>query len=176
MALELSFGKGKEKKPKAAAKSKSDIGLKVMDFFDKNPLMKILIPAILFIILAAVFVFVIFGDGVIMGDVDDVDITIDESAAVDVWNGNSDILKDKELIKLIEDDPLSPDILSTAKYTGYTVGSSGLKAAQVEIGEGDKLVLTLGETVGESEWTVSEITKTYIVFEAGEITKKINRE
>lgn len=176
MALELSFGKGKEKKPKAAGKPKNDIGLKVVEFFEKNPLMKIIIPAVLFVILAAVFIFIIFGDGIITGDVDDVDVTIDDSAAVEVWNGESDILKDKELIKLIENDPLSPDILSTAKYTGYIVGSSGLKTAQVEIGSGDSLVLTLGETVGDSEWEVTEITKSYIVFKAGDLTKKINRE
>ena len=176
MALELSFGKGKEKKPKAAAKPKNDIGLKIVEFFEKNPLMKIIIPVILLVIIVAVLAIVIFSDGVITGDPDDVDVSIDDSQAVEVWNGESDILKDKELVKLIEDDPLSPDILSTAKYTGYIVGSSGLKTAQVEIGSGDTLVLTLGETVGDSEWEVTEITKSYIVFKAGELTKKINRE
>ncbi len=176
MALELSFGKGKEKKPKSAAKPKNDIGLKIVEFFEKNPLMKIIIPAILLVIIVAVLAIVIFSDGVITGDPDDVDVSIDDSQAVEVWNGESDLLKDKELIKLIEDDPLSPDILSTAKYTGYIVGSSGLKTAQIEIGSGDSLVLTLGETVGDSEWEVTEITKSYIVFKAGELTKKINKQ
>ncbi len=176
MALELSFGKGKGTKPKAAGSPKNDIGLKIVEFFEKNPLMKIIIPAILLVIIVAVLAIVIFSDGIITGDPDDVDVNIDDSQAVEVWNGESDILKDKELVKLIEDDPLSPDILSTAKYTGYIVGSSGLKTAQVEIGSGDTLVLTLGETVGDSEWEVTEITKTYIVFKAGDLTKKINKE
>lgn len=177
MALDFSLGKGKGAKPAQAAKPKNDLGLKVVDFFEKNPLMKIIIPLVLFVVLAAVFVFIIFGDGIIAGDVEDVDVEVTNQQEVDVWTGETDIVKDKKLVKLIEDDPLSADILASAKYTGYIVGSSGLKTAQIEIGgEGDCLVLTLGASVGDSEWVVQEITKSYVVFKAGDTTKKIDRE
>lgn len=177
MALELSFGKGKDKKPKASAGPKNDITLKFVEFFEKNPLMKIIVPVVIFVIIVAILVFVIFGDGVIMDNVDDMAVNgpVNQADAVDIISGDSSEIKDKTLIKLIEDDPLSPDILSSAKYTGYIVGSSGLKTAQVEIGaEGDTLVLSIGETVADSEWVVKELTPSYILFKAGELTKKIN--
>lgn len=171
MALELpKLGK---KENKGSAAPKVDVTLKVMEFFDKNPFMKILIPVVLFIILLAVFLFVIFGDGVIL---DDEGMLTDDSAAtnqVEVLPGNN-IIKDKTIVDLIESDPLSEDILATAVYKGCVTGSSGLKTASVKIGsEGDTLVLTLGETVGDSDWEVIEITSEYVILKAGEITKTL---
>ena len=87
----------------------------------------------------------------------------------------NNVIKDKVVIDLIDSDPLSPDILASAKYTGYVTGSSGLKTALIQIGsENDSLVLAVGETVGESDWELIEIAKDYVVFKAGETTKKIN--
>ena len=97
-----------------------------------------------------------------------------ESNEVQVIPGNN-IIKDKELINLINDDPLSPDILSSAKYTGSVTGSSGLKTALIQIGSGNEiLVLSIGETVGDSDWELKEIYTDYVIFRAGETTKKIN--
>ena len=157
----------------AAGAPKVDVTLKIMEFFDKNPIMKILIPVVLFIILCAVFLFVIFGDGVIL---DDTQSSADGSAAsgqVEVIPGNN-IITDKAVVKLIESDPLSEDILATAVYKGCVKGNSGLKTGLVQIGtENDTLILSLGETVGDSKWELVELTDDYVVFKAGEITKKI---
>ena len=49
MALELPKLTKKEKKESGVGKN--DVMLKLMDFFDKNPLMKVLIPVLLFIII-----------------------------------------------------------------------------------------------------------------------------
>lgn len=170
MALELPKLGNKQNKDNAAPKT--DVTLKVMEFFDKNPFMKILIPVVLFVILLAVFLFVIFGDGIIIDD----DAVVDNSAAtnqVEVLPDNN-IIKDKTIVDLIENDPLSEDILASAVYKGCVTGSSGLKTASVSIGaEGDTLVLTLGETVGDSDWEVIEITSDYVVLKAGEITKTL---
>ena len=96
------------------------------------------------------------------------------SNQVEVIPGNN-VIKDKVIVDLIDSDPLSPDILASATYTGYVTGSSGLKTALVQIGsQGDNLVLAIGETVGDSDWELIEITKDYIVFKAGETTKKIS--
>ena len=171
MALELPKFTKKEK----IAGETPALTLKVAQFFDKNPIMKIVIPAILFLIIVAIFILVIFGDGILMNkdDSDSVD-TSTQSNEVQVIPGNN-IIKDKELVELIDDDPLSPDILSSAKYTGSVVGSSGLKTALIQIGsEGDTLTLCLGETIGDSNWELKEITSDYVIFKAGEITKKIN--
>lgn len=171
MALELPKFTKKEKQ----AGDKPALTLKVAQFFEKNPIMKILIPVIIFLIIVAVFLLVIFGDGILMNkdDSDTVD-TSTQSNEVQVIPGN-DIIKDKEIVNLIDDDPLSPDILASAKYTGSVVGSSGLKTALIQIGsEGDTLTLCIGETIGDSNWELREIAPDYVIFKAGEITKKIN--
>ena len=173
MALELpKFGKKGEG---SVTKAKPDIALKITNFFDKNPLMKIIIPVILFIILVAVILFIILGDSILLQDNDALpeDVTAN-SNQVEVIPGNN-VIKDKVVIDLIDSDPLSPDILASAKYTGYVTGSSGLKTALIQIGsENDSLVLAIGETVGESDWELIEIAKDYVVFKADETTKKIN--
>lgn len=171
MALELPKFTKKEKQ----SGSKNALTLQVAQFFDKNPIMKIVIPVILFLIIVAIFLLVIFGDGILM-DKDDSDTgdTSVQSNEVQVIPENN-IIKDKEIIGLIDSDPLSPDILASAKYTGSVVGSSGLKTALIHIGsEGDTLTLAVGETVGDSSWELKEIASDYVIFKAGEITKKIN--
>lgn len=175
MALELPKFTKKQKNAGSAGGAKNDIVLKFMNFFEKNPFMKIIIPVLLFIILVAVFLFVIFGDGILMGD--ETDLTADvtgQTNEVQVIPGNN-IINDKEIVELIDNDPLSQDILASAKYTGSVVGTSGLKTALIQIGtQGDRLVLSVGETVGDSSWELIEIADDYVVFKAGELTKKIN--
>lgn len=171
MALELPKFTKKEK----SSGAKPGITLQIASFFEKNPIMKIIIPVILFLILVAVFLFVVFGDG-ILTDNDDPQTSSDsvQSNEVQVIPGNN-IIKDKEVVKLIDDDPLSPDILASATYTGSVVGSSGLKTALIQVGsQGDMLVLTVGETIGESDWELKEISSDYVIFKAGKITKKID--
>lgn len=171
MALELPKFTKKEK----SSGAKPGITLQISSFFEKNPIMKIIIPVILFLILVAVFLFVVFGDG-ILTDNDDSQTSSDsvQSNEVQVIPGNN-IIKDKEVVKLIDDDPLSPDILASATYTGSVVGSSGLKTALIQVGsQGDMLVLTVGETIGESDWELKEISSDYVIFKAGKITKKLD--
>ncbi len=173
MALELpKFGK---KEKSAVPMKENGAVLKVSQFFEKNPWMKIAIPVILFLILVAVFLLVIFGDGILSGkdniEGNDPSTPTEE---VQVIPGNN-IIKDKEIVDLINNDPLSPDILSSAKYTGSVVGSSGLKTALIQIGtNNDVLVLSIGETVGDSDWELKEIYTDYVIFRAGDTTKKIN--
>lgn len=171
MALELPQLKKKEKQ----AVDKSGITLKIAQFFEKNPFMKIVIPVILFLILVAIFILVVFVDGVLTGDgTTDTGDTSVQSNEVQVIPGNN-IIKDKEITELIGKDPLSPDILSAASYTGSVVGSSGLKTALIQIGsEGDVLVLAVGETIGDSDWELKEISSEYVIFKAGKLTKKLD--
>jgi hypothetical protein len=173
MALELPKFGNKEKKASAAS-PKNDAMLKVMDFFDKNPIMKVLIPVVLFLILAGVVLFLVFGDGVLSGDnvPNEEDINVNSNQVEVLPGGN--LIKDKEIVELIENDPLSEDILASAKYKGYVKGSSGLKTALIQIGSsGDTLTLAKGESVGS--WELIEVTSDYVVFKAGDVTKKINK-
>ncbi len=172
MALELPKFGNKEKKAKSTA-PKNDTMLKVMDFFDKNPIMKIIIPVVLFLILAGVILFLIFGDGVLTNDHDTGSAnTGTTQQSVDMLPNN--LIKDKEIVELIESDPLSEDILASAKYKAYTGGSSGLEVVSIEIGSmNDSFSLSKGETIGS--WELIEITPDYVVFKAGEITKKLDK-
>ena len=171
MALELPKFTKKEKQ----VGEKSGITLKIAQFFEKNPFMKFVIPAVLFLILVAIFILVVFGDGILLDkDGTDTGDASVQSNEVQVIPGNN-IIKDKEIVKLIDSDPLSPDILAAASYTGSVVGSSGLKTALIQVGsEGDVLVLTMGETIGDSDWELKEIASDYVVFQAGKLTKKID--
>ncbi len=173
MALELPKLGTKEKKDKVSA-PKNDILLKIMDFFDKNPLMKILVPVLLFVIIAAIILFIVFGDGVLQGDIDTDDIQ-NNSNYVQALPGD-DIITDKEIVDLINEDPLSPDILATAKYKGFVKGSNGRVNALIEIGSGaDNLQVERGETIGDSSWELIEVNKEYVIFKADNEQKKINR-
>lgn len=171
MALELPKFTKKEKSPG----NKTGLTLQIANFFEKNPAMKIVIPVILFLILVAIFIFVVFGDGILMENDDGkTDNNSAQSNEVQVIPGNN-IIKDKEIVKLIDEDPLSPDILASATYTGSVVGSSGLKTALIQVGsQGDRLVLTVGETIGESDWELKEISSDYVIFKAGKTTKKLD--
>ncbi len=170
MALELPKLTKKEK-----TGDKPDITLQIAQFFEKNKFMKVLVPVILFLILVAIFIFVMFGDGILMEkDNTDSNDTSVQSNEVQVIPGNN-IIKDKEFTELIDKDPLSPDILSSATYTGSVVGSSGLKTALIQVGsQGDVLVLTVGETIGDSDWELKEISSDYVIFKAGKTSKKID--
>ncbi len=171
MALELTRKGNSPKKPKQP----SNILPKIEEFFQKNPIMKIIIPVIAFIIIVSVFLLIVFGDNVFTDDdKPDSGTVAPDSNVVEVLPGNNEITDDK-IIEIINDDPLSPDILSSAKYTGYVSGSSGLKTALIEIGteKKDVLVLSIGETIGDSSWEITEIQKDYVLFKAGKITKKL---
>jgi len=171
MALELPKFTKKEKKPG----ENTGLTLKIAQFFEKNPFMKIVIPVVLFLILVAIFILVVFGDGILMDKEDpNADNSSAQSNEVQVIPGNN-IIKDKEILELIDSDPLSPDILASATYTGSVVGSSGLKTALIQVGsQGDVLVLSMGETIGDSDWELVEISSDYVIFKAGKLTKKLD--
>ncbi len=173
MALELPKFGSKEKKDKVSA-PKNDTLLKVMDFFDKNPLMKVMVPLIIFIIILAIILFVVFGDGVLTGDNDE---GIENNSNYVQALPSDDIINDKEIVELIDSDPLSPDILASAKYKGFVKGSNGRVNALIEIGSlGDSLQVERGETIGDSSWELIEVNKEYVIFKAGDEQKKITRQ
>ena len=174
MALELpKFGK-KDGKGSGGA-PKVDIAMKIMEFFDKNPVMKIVVPIVLLVVLVGVIGFVVLGDGILLDENNLGDENVAATDYVGIYDGSNDPIEDPEIIELIENDPLSEDILATAVYKGYVVGSRGLKTATVQIGAdgAQSLTLSLGEKIGESEWVVTEINSEYIIVEAGEVQRKL---
>ncbi len=170
MALELTRKGGNNKKPKPQV----NILPKIEEFFQKNPIMKIIVPVVGFLIIVVIFLLIVFGDKVLIEDPSqNTGVQNPNSNVVEVLPGDNEIT-DEEVLEIINKDPLSADILAGAKYKGYVNGSSGLKTALVEL-KSDTLVLSVGESVGESSWEVIEITEDYILFRAGEATKKLKR-
>ena len=174
MALELPK-LGKKKDAAVAGVPKNDLFIKLMSFFEKNPFMKIVIPAILLLLIVAIFLVVEFSDGILTGkDDENTSATTQVSNEVQLLPGNN-IIKDMEVVELIKEDPLSQDILASAAYKGSVGGNSGMKTALIQIGDkNETLVLCEGETIGESSWELIEIADSYVIFKAGEITKKLN--
>ena len=170
MALELTRKGGNNKNPKPQV----NILPKIEEFFQKNPIMKIVIPVIGFVVLVTVFLLIVFGDKVLTEEPStDVGVQNPNSNIVEVLPGGNEVT-DEKVLEIINKDPLSADILAGAKYTGYATGSSGLKTALIEL-KSDVLVLSIGETVGDSSWEVIEITEDHVLFKAGEATKRIKR-
>ena len=173
MALELTRKGGNKKKD---AKQQIDILPKLEEFFQKNPIMKIVVPVIGFIIIVVIFLIIVFGDKVFFEEPQvDTDVQNPNSNIIEVLPGGNEIT-DEKVLDIINDDPLAADILASAKYKGYVTGSSGLKTALIEIGtKKDFLVLAIGETVGDSSWELIEITDDHVLFKAGDTTKKIKK-
>ena len=173
MALELTRKGGNKKKD---AKQQIDILPKLEEFFQKNPIMKIVVPVIGFIIIVVIFLIIVFGDKVFFEEPQvDTDVQNPNSNIIEVLPGGNEIT-DEKVLDIINDDPLAADILASAKYKGYETGSSGLKTALIEIGtKKDFLVLAIGETVGDSSWELIEITDDHVLFKAGDTTKKIKK-
>jgi hypothetical protein len=173
MALELTRKGGNKKKD---AKQQIDILPKLEEFFQKNPIMKIVVPVIGFIIIVVIFLIIVFGDKVFFEEPDtDTGVQNPNSNIIEVLPGGNEIT-DEKVLDIINDDPLAADILASAKYKGYVTGSSGLKTALIEIGtKKDFLVLAVGETVGDSSWELIEITDDHVLFKAGDTTKKIKK-
>ncbi len=173
MALELTRKSGGNKNPKPQV----NILPKIEEFFQKNPIMKIVVPVIGFVIIVAVFLIIVFGDKVITEDPGtNTGTQTPNSNVVEVLPGDNNIT-DEKVLEIINKDPLSADILSSAKYKGFVSGSSGLKTALIQIGtKNDFLILAVGETVGDSSWEVIEINEDYVLFKAGNATKKLKSE
>ena len=172
MALELTKKGGSKK----TQKPQVDILPKIEEFFQKNPIMKIVIPVIGFLIIVAVFLIIVFGDKVFFEEpITDTGVQNPNSNIVEVLPGGNEIT-DEEVLDIINDNPLAADILSSAEYKGYVTGSSGLKTALISIGKNnDFLVLAVGETIGDSSWELIEITEDHVLFKAGDATKKIKK-
>ena len=173
MALELTRKGGNKKKD---AKQQLDILPKIEEFFQKNPIMKIVVPVIGFVIIVVIFLIIVFGDKVFFEEPQvDTNVQNPNSNIIEVLPGGNEIT-DEKVLDIINDDPLAADILASAKYKGYVTGSSGLKTALIQIGsKNDFLVLSIGETVGDSSWELIEITDDHVLFKAGDTTKKIKK-
>lgn len=140
-------------------------------FFDKNPKMKIIIPAICLGISVLVALVIIFTTGSV--DIDNTPV------GGDVGNGSQvDVLpqdvRDYEDIEVNGDDVFDDVALAKAKVTAIIVNSDGYYTATVEAEKQSYPHLQVGDYVGTSSWLVEDITDDCVIVSLGE--KRIKLE
>ena len=136
-------------------------------FFEKNPKMKVVIPAICLGISVLVALVIIFTTGT---------IEIDESPVGGNNTGSQvDVLpqdvRNYEDIEVLGDDVFDDVALANAKVTAIIVNSDGYYTATVEADNQSYPHLQVGDYVGTSSWLVEDITDECVIVALGE--KKI---
>ncbi len=139
-------------------------------FFDKNPKMKVIIPAICLGISVLVALVIIFTTGT---------IEIDDTPVNNGVNGSQvDVLpqdvRNLEDIELLGDDVFDDVALANAKVTAIIVNSDGYYTATVEAENQSYPHLQVGDYVGSSSWLVEDITDDCVIVALGE--KRIQLE
>lgn len=135
-------------------------------FFEKNPKMKIIIPAVVVLIFVAVAVVIIIS-GV------KTDTSVDENVSVNAQS--VEILPQVERTQqAVEDgaDPFSEDVIANAKVRGIINNSAGYRTAIVAT-QYASYTLQVGDYVSTSEWLVEEITDESVTFTLGDKTRTI---
>ncbi len=142
-------------------------GSSVTAFFDKNPKMKIILPA-LFVLIAVVVAVIIILSG------PKSDTELDESATV---AGQAvavlpEIERTQDETVAENVDPFAEDVIANAKLTGLIYNSDGYWTAVVQT-QYASYTLQVGDYVGSSQWLVEAITDSSVTFSLGEKTRTI---
>lgn len=149
-------------KLKGGKKKDARTGNAFVKFFEKNPKMKIIIPAVFLVIAAAVAaVFIIQGVKTETGVDPDKPVS---GMSVDVLP----MLERNEAVSLADGvDPFSEDVIANAKLTGILYNSDGFRTAILQT-EYASYIVQVGDYVGDSTWLVEEITDTSATFSTGD--------
>ncbi len=143
-------------------------GSSFVKFFEKNPKMKIIIPAI-FVAIAALVAAVFIVSG--LRTETDVDPnTPAAGTAVDVLP----MLERREGVSLADGvDPFAEDVIANAKLTGIFYNSDGFRTAILKT-EYASYIVQVGDYVGDSTWLVEDITDSDATFSTGEKVRTIS--
>ncbi|MGN0571598.1 MAG: hypothetical protein ACI4K9_05415 [Candidatus Fimenecus sp.] len=155
-------------KLKGGQKKDARAGSSFVQFFEKNPKMKIIIPAI-FLIIAAVVAAVFIVSG--LKTETDVDPNIQAAGiSVDVLP----MIERSEGVSLADGvDPFAEDVIANAKLTGIFYNSDGFRTAILQT-EYASYIVQVGDYVGDSTWLVEEITDSDATFSTGEKVRTIS--
>ena len=132
-------------------------------FFDKNPKMKVIIPAILIgISLIVALVIIVTTEKT---KIDTTPANSGDAAQAEVFPQD---VRNKEDIPLEGADVLSESALSHGKVTAILVNSDGYYTATVETDNQSYPHLQVGDCLGDSSWTVENITDNTVIISFGE--------
>jgi len=157
-------GKNKEQKAGSNNKKKNSVSL----FFEKNPLMKYVIAVIAIVISLAVALTIILSSRKSKPELD-TNVSVNTNDAVEVL---PQIERDRAG-EYEGKDPFEENVLDGAKLTGI-YDTYGFKSATLQTTR-KSYTLYEGDTVGDSDWTVSEITDKSITLVSGDKTKTFSK-
>ncbi len=142
-------------------------GSAVTAFFDKNPKMKIILPALVVMIAVIVAVLIIISGATTDTELDEGNNVAGQAVAV------LPEIERKEGEAVSEGiDPFAEDVIANAKITGMVYNSDGYWTAIVQTPYAS-YNLQVGDYVGSSEWLVESITDSSVTFSLGEKTRTI---
>ena len=157
-------------KLKSGRKKDARTGNAFLNFFEKNPKLKIIIPAIFLLIAASVAVVLIISGAKTETEVDP--NSIPAGLQVDVLP----MLERGEGATLADGvDPFAEDVIANATLTGILYNSDGFRTAILKT-EYASYIVQVGDYVGESSWLVEEITDSSATFSIDEKQRTISLE
>ncbi|MBQ5994948.1 MAG: hypothetical protein IJL63_03725 [Clostridia bacterium] len=139
-------------------------------FFEKNPKMKIILPAVFVAIAVVVAALIIISGARTNIDVDDNISVAGQAVEVlpQVERRKTDEIAD-------EIDPFSEDVIANAKLTGVLYAADGYYIATLETDKASYPTLQVGDKIGNSEWMVDSIDSDSITVSCGEKTRTIQK-
>ncbi len=150
----------------SAPKSKKNNSLSL--FFERNPKMKVIVAVIAVVVSLAVAVVIALSYRSSKPDLD-TNVTVNSNQEVEVLPKiERDITGEYE-----GKDPFVENILDGAKLTGI-YETYGYRSATLQTTR-KSYTLFEGDTLGDSEWVVSEITDNSITLVSGEKTKTFSK-
>ncbi len=158
-----------KKKDGAGSKAKDDDRKNkgITQFLEKNPKMKVIIPALLVLIAILVALVIVIKTGSVKLQ----NIPADTKDASKVQILPQDV-RDYEDISQ-DGSVLDEDVLSHPKVTAIMYNSDGYYTATVETDTASYPHLQVGDYVGDSSWLVESITETEVVFSLGDETVEV---
>lgn len=150
----------------AKLKSKSGGGSRnsggVAAFFEKNPKMKIIIPAIFVAISVLVALLIIVKTG--KAKVPDIPVNSNEGSTNQVEVLPEDVRESENLEGITDSEMFNEAVLSHPKVTAIIYNTEGYYTATVVTDNAHYPNLSVGQYVAGSDWLVESITADQVVF------------
>ncbi|MCH5189565.1 MAG: hypothetical protein J1F37_03285 [Oscillospiraceae bacterium] len=134
----------------------------VASFFQKNPKMKIIIPAVFIVISILVSVVIVAKTG--KAKVPDIPVNSGDENAKEVEVLPEDIRESENLEGITDTEMFNEAVLAHPKVTAIIYNSEGYYTATVVTDNAHYPNLSVGQYVAGSDWLVESITEDQVVF------------
>lgn len=134
----------------------------VAAFFEKNPKMKIIIPAVFIAISVLVALVIIFKTG--SAKIPDIPVNSIEGNTNQVEVFPEDVRESENLEGINDSEMFNEAVLSHPKVTAIIYNSEGYYTATVETDNAHYPNLSVGQYVAGSDWLVENITEDQVIF------------